>query len=114
MKDCLFCKIINQEIPSKKVFENETIYAFEDIDKKAPTHILIIPKKHINSVALMTDEDMLLMSEITKAARDIAEAQGIDKSGYRLVINHGSDGGQAVSHIHMHLLGGRSLTWPPG
>lgn len=114
MTDCLFCKIIAGDIPSTKVYEDENVYAFEDIDKKAPVHILIVPKKHIDSIAVLEDDDAMLIGEMTKVARDIAKDKGIDKSGYRLVMNVGVDGGQTVSHIHMHLLGKRSLTWPPG
>jgi histidine triad (HIT) family protein len=114
MVDCLFCRIINGELPSAIVYENKSFVAFEDIDKKAPVHILIVPKAHIESVAAMADEDTMLMSEMFEAARDIARQQGISESGYRLVINTGADGGQTVSHMHMHLLGGRALSWPPG
>ncbi len=114
MVDCLFCKIINGELPSSIVYENKSFIAFEDIDKKAPVHILIVPKTHIESVDAMTDEDTALMSDMFQAARDIAKRQGISESGYRLVVNTGSDGGQTVSHLHMHLLGGRALAWPPG
>jgi len=114
MTDCLFCKIINGEIPSTIVYENRSVIAFEDIDKKAPTHILIVPKTHIDSIAMMTDEDTELMVDLFQAARDVAKMQGISERGYRLVINTGSDGGQTVHHLHMHLLGGRSMQWPPG
>jgi len=114
MTDCLFCRIINGELPSTIVYENKSFIAFDDIDKKAPVHILIVPKAHIDSVAAMTDEDLDLMHDLMEAARDIARQKGISESGYRLVINTGEDGGQTVSHLHMHLLGGRALSWPPG
>jgi histidine triad (HIT) family protein len=114
MTDCLFCKIINGELPATKVYENRSFIAFEDIDKKAPTHILIVPKTHIESIDAMTDEDTFLMGELFQAARDIAKKRGVAESGYRVVINTGRDGGQTVSHLHMHLLGGRAMTWPPG
>ncbi len=114
MTDCLFCKIINGELPATRVYENRSFIAFEDIDKKAPTHILIVPKTHIESIDAMTDEDTELMGELFQAARDIAKQRGISESGYRVVINTGRDGGQTVGHLHMHLLGGRPLTWPPG
>ena len=112
--DCIFCKIIAGDIPSKKVFENDKVLAFHDIDPKAPIHVLIIPKEHISSVNVMTDSQANVLSDITRAARDIAFDLGLSENGYRLVINEGKDGGQAVDHIHMHLLGGRQLTWPPG
>ncbi len=112
--DCIFCKIINGEIPSKKVFENDKVFAFEDIDPKAPVHVLIIPKQHISSIAQITDIQAEILADMTVAARDIAKQLGVSESGYRLVMNVGKDGGQAVSHIHMHLLGSRQLSWPPG
>jgi len=112
--DCIFCKIINGDIPCKKVLETDTVLAFHDIDPKAPTHILIIPKEHISSVSDITDTQADVLSDMTRAARDIAKDIGLVEKGYRLVMNEGDDGGQAVAHIHMHLLGGRQLTWPPG
>ena len=114
MNDCLFCKIAAGQIPSDKVAETETLYAFNDIDPKAPVHILIIPKKHIESTLGIGDEDRELMGDIVMLANEIAKENGIDKSGFRIVTNIGADGGQAVFHIHFHLLGGRSLGWPPG
>jgi histidine triad (HIT) family protein len=112
--ECLFCRIINKEIPSKIVFENEHILAFRDIDPKAPVHILIITKKHLSGLNDITVKDNDLLGSLQNAAKDIARQEGVDKSGYRLVINCGKDAGQAVEHIHYHLLGGRKLLWPPG
>jgi histidine triad (HIT) family protein len=114
MDDCLFCKIIKGEIKSKKVFENEKIFAFEDINPKAPVHILIVPKRHIASLNEITSKDKEILGEILLAAKNIAKEKNIDKSGYRTVFNTGSDAGQAVFHIHLHLLGGRKFSWPAG
>lgn len=111
--DCLFCKISQGEIPSNRVYEDERVYAFRDIDPQAPTHILIVPKKHLDSVAKMGPQDEELLGYMIGVAKDIAAKEGLD-NGYRLVINTGEDGGQTVSHLHIHLLGGRSLQWPPG
>jgi len=114
MENCLFCKIAGGKIPSDKVAETDTLYAFNDIDPKAPVHILIIPKKHIESTLGLGDADRELIGDIFLLANQIAEQRDIDKSGFRIVTNIGEDGGQAVFHIHFHLLGGRSLGWPPG
>ena len=114
MSGCIFCKIIKGEIPSHKLYEDEEAYAFADIDPKAPTHILIIPKRHIATVDDATGEDQALLGRLNLIAVQLAKEVGIAESGYRLVINHGADGGQAVSHIHLHLLGGRQMNWPPG
>lgn len=113
-KDCLFCKIIQGEVKSKIAFENENVFAFYDIGPKAPTHILIIPKKHIENVSDINQENKSVVSDLVLAANDIARKTGIDKTGYRLVINCGPDAGQAVFHLHLHLLGGRRMSWPPG
>ncbi|WP_141506075.1 histidine triad nucleotide-binding protein [Paenibacillus luteus] len=108
--DCLFCKIIEGTIPSKKVFENDRILAFHDIQPAAPVHILIIPKKHIPTMNEVTDDDAAVMAELFAVARHIAKEQGIDESGYRLVNNVNADGGQLVYHLHIHLLGGTKLS----
>lgn len=107
--DCLFCKIINGEIPSNKVYEDENLYAFHDISPMAPVHVLIIPKKHVESAAKLEKEDMVIMQQLTEAANKIAKQLGIYDSGYRLVLNSGKDAGQTVFHLHMHLLGGDAL-----
>lgn len=114
MDNCLFCKIIDGSVPSKKVYEDDKVYAFEDIDPKAPLHILIIPKKHMASIMEMEQEDCDYMTSMVKAAQTLAKERGADAKGFRLVVNTGEDGGQTVGHLHMHLLAGRSLGWPPG
>ncbi|AZN40466.1 histidine triad nucleotide-binding protein [Paenibacillus albus] len=107
--DCIFCKIIEGSIPSKKVFENEHVVAFHDIQPAAPVHILLIPKKHIATMNDVTDADDTLMAELFRAARHVAAELGVAESGYRLVNNCNSDGGQIVYHLHIHLLGGEKL-----
>jgi histidine triad (HIT) family protein len=110
---CLFCKIIAGEIPSKKVFEDDLIYAFGDINPQAPTHVLVVPRKHIGSLAEVEVGDRDLIGYLHLAAARIARSEGLAK-GFRTVINTGNDGGQTVDHLHIHLLGGRALSWPPG
>ena len=110
MENCLFCKIIKGEIPSNKVYEDEKTYAFYDISPQAPTHILVIPKIHISSLNEL--EDVSVMSDIYNAVRNIVQELGIKE--YRTVINTGADAGQTVFHIHLHILAGRPLLWPPG
>jgi len=107
--DCLFCKIMNGEIPSKKVYEDEHTYAFYDIAPMAPIHVLIIPKEHVESAAALTDENLILVQHLVRAANKIAKQLGIYESGFRLVLNSGKDAGQTVFHMHMHLLGGDAL-----
>ena len=114
MSDCLFCKIVAGEIPCDKVFENELLIAFRDISPVSPTHILIIPKKHISSLNELSEEDRFLAGEILLSAKKIAKSEKINLSGYRTVFNTNDDGGQTVFHIHMHLIGGRKMDWPPG
>lgn len=111
---CIFCQIINKEIPANLVYEDKDLLAFRDINPQAPVHILIIPKKHIPGLAELKQKDFTLVAKITEAAQKLAREQNIENSGYRLVANNGSDGGQAVDHLHYHLLGGRKMTWPPG
>lgn len=103
--DCLFCKIAKHEIPAKIRFENEEFIAFDDINPKAKIHILLVPKKHIPSVAALKDSDREMVGKLVLKARDIAREEGIDQSGYRLVSNSGTDAGQVVDHIHLHILG---------
>ena len=107
--DCLFCKIMNGEIPSKKVYEDEHVYAFHDIAPMAPVHVLIIPKKHVESVAALDGDNLVIMQHLISAANTVASQLGIKDSGYRLVMNCGKDAGQTVFHLHMHLLGGDAL-----
>jgi Diadenosine tetraphosphate (Ap4A) hydrolase and other HIT family hydrolases len=114
MSDCLFCKMVSGEITPDIVYETETVLAFRDINPQAPTHVLIIPKKHIETLADMAEQDVLLMGEIMLVAKKVAEIEGIAESGYRTVFNCKQDAGQEVYHIHLHLLGGRKMKWPPG
>ena len=114
MNECLFGKMVSGDIPCEKVYENELILSFRDIDPKAPTHILIIPKKHIETLNEINENDQDLLGELLLTAKKIAKDEGIDASGYRTVFNCNADGGQTVFHIHMHLLGGRLMAWPPG
>ncbi|PYI51768.1 histidine triad nucleotide-binding protein [Paenibacillus flagellatus] len=107
--DCIFCKIVNGDIPSQKVFENDRVLAFRDIQPAAPTHVLVIPKKHIASMNEAQDEDAELLGELLLTAKKVAAELGIAESGYRLVNNVGPNGGQVVYHIHVHILGGEKL-----
>ena len=109
---CLFCKIVKKEIPAGIVLENEHVVAFRDIDPKAPTHVLVVPRAHAATHDAVTDARML--GELMLAAAAIARAEGIVEGGYRTVVNCGADAGQTVFHVHLHLLGGRKLGWPPG
>ena len=114
MGSCLFCDIAAGKIPCTKVHSDEKFLAFRDIDPKAPTHILVIPRRHIASLSKLQDADNVLAGELMILAARIANSEGLDDGGYRFVINCGSDGGQTVGHLHLHLLGGRPLHWPPG
>jgi len=114
LTDCLFCRIINKEIPSRLVYEDEKVLAFEDIKPQAPAHILIIPKKHLASLKEADENDQNLLGYLLLTARKIAQDKGLAESGFRLVINSGPDSGQEVNHLHVHLLGGRRFGWPPG
>lgn len=112
--DCIFCRIIKGEIPSDKVYEDEYLYAFRDIDAKAPVHVLVVPKTHIGSVNGLDEGNAHLAAKAFLAMKEIAAKEGISESGYRIVVNTNKDAQQSVAHIHFHMLGGRSLTWPPG
>ena len=114
MSDCLFCKIIAGEIPSEKVYEDDDVYAFKDITPVAPLHTLIIPKKHIAMINDVEEQDAALMGKLFIAAKKIAAEEGYSNAGYRTVMNCGEAAGQTVFHVHMHLLAGRDLSWPPG
>jgi histidine triad (HIT) family protein len=114
MDECIFCKIVNKEIPSKIVYEDKDILAFNDINPQAPTHILLIPKEHFGSLNAIPEEKKEILSYLLLKARQIAEERGIAQSGYRIVLNTERDSGQEVFHIHLHLLGGRRMHWPPG
>jgi histidine triad (HIT) family protein len=109
MNDCIFCKIINGEIPSKKVYETDKVYAFHDINPEAPVHVLIVPKEHIASHNELTSDNVDVMKYIHLAANEIAKELGIAESGYRLINNCGPDAGQTVFHLHYHLVGGRTM-----
>jgi len=114
MNDCIFCKIIEGVIPvKKKIFEDDMVFAFEDINPQAPVHILIIPKKHISGLDSVKREDIEILGHIQIVAAKIAEDMNL-KEGYRLLTNNGIDAGQTVAHLHYHLLGGRTFAWPPG
>ena len=113
MTNCLFCKIVAQEIPSDKVLENSDFLAFRDIDPKSPVHVLVIPKKHFEDIVELSKSDNDLTSGLMKFATEVAEIEKL-KKGFRIVLNTGQEGGQSVQHVHAHVLGGRSLTWPPG
>ena len=110
----VFRKIIDREIPADIVYEDEYCLAFRDINPQAPTHILLIPKQEISSLAGITGDDHSLMGHLLLKAAEVARSQGLEENGYRVVINVGSDGGQEVYHLHLHVLGGRAMTWPPG
>lgn len=112
--DCLFCKIIEGEIPSDKVYEDEKVYAFEDVNPVAPTHILIVPKVHIESLDTAEVNDQALLGHMMLVAKKIARDKKLHTNGYRVVNNMGEEGGQTVNHLHLHLIGGRSMQWPPG
>lgn len=106
---CIFCQIVSGEVPSDILYQDEEVVAFPDINPKSPTHLLIVPKKHIPSLVELTSEDIPLVGHMVEVARQLAEKKGISRRGYRLVVNTGPEGGQAVPHLHMHLLGGRAL-----
>lgn len=113
MSACLFCRIVAGEIPAKVVHDDEDVLAFRDISPQAPVHVLLIPKRHIASVGDATEEDTALLGKLLLVAKGIAEKEGI-ASGFRLVTNRGAEAGQSVFHLHVHLLGGRPMGWPPG
>lgn len=114
MTDCLFCKIRDGEIPADIVFESDDVLAFNDVNPQAPIHIVIIPRKHIATINDVEDDDELIMGKLFSAAKKIAAEKAVSDDGYRLVVNCNEKAGQTVFHIHMHLLAGRAMTWPPG
>jgi len=114
MAACLFCKIANGDIKAEKVYENDEVLAFRDINPQAPVHVLIIPKKHIATINDIEPQDAGLIGKLYLAAKEVAMADKIAASGYRAVINCNADAGQEVFHIHLHVLGGRRMSWPPG
>jgi histidine triad (HIT) family protein len=114
MSDCLFCRIAAKKIPAKIIYEDAETVAFEDINPQAPVHVLIIPKKHISTALEIAEEDKGLIGHLFRVAAKIAGEKGIAERGFRLVVNTNSEAGQTVYHIHLHLLGGRHMHWPPG
>ena len=114
MGSCLFCDIVAGKIPCTQVHGDDNFLAFRDIDPKAPTHILVIPRRHIAGLPELKEPDSALAGDLLLTAVRIAAKEGLDEAGYRFVINTGPDGGQSVGHLHLHLLGGRPLRWPPG
>jgi len=111
--DCIFCRIVAGEIPAGIVTQDDELIAFRDINPVAPTHILVVPKRHVASISVLEDSDATLAGRMTLMAKSVAIQEGL-RSGYRLVMNAGRDGGQSVDHVHMHVLGGRVMRWPPG
>ena len=111
---CLFCKIIEKKIPAKIVHEDEHSIAFEDLNPQAPVHMLIVPKKHIADIQSLVATDREIIGHLFFIAKTIASRQGLNKGGYRMVVNNGHDAGQSVFHVHLHLLSGRKFAWPPG
>jgi histidine triad (HIT) family protein len=114
MDDCLFCKIVRRDIPGAIVYEDDEVLAFDDINPQAPTHVLVIPKRHIESLNALAPSDDRLVGELVRRAAAIAAERGIAVGGYRTVFNTNRNAGQTVFHVHLHLIGGRSLAWPPG
>jgi len=114
MDNCIFCKIINKEVPSKIVYEDERVLAFDDINPRAPIHVLLISKEHFGTLNEIPEEKKDILSHLLLKARQVAQEKGIAENGYRIVLNTERDSGQEVFHIHFHLLGGRQMKWPPG
>ncbi len=112
--ECLFCRIAKKEIPADIVLEDEDVLAFRDINPQAPTHVLVIPKRHITSTVDLTAEDDALVGKVVRTGAEIAKSEGHGDKGFRLVLNAGPDAGYSVFHVHLHVLGGRKLEWPPG
>ena len=112
--DCLFCKIVAGEIPAEVIWESGSAVAFRDINPQAPTHVLVIPKRHVATINDLSDDDREMIGDLFVAAKGIAADEGLTEDGYRVVMNCNAAAGQTVFHIHLHLLGGRQMTWPPG
>ena len=111
---CLFCRIVAGEIPAAIVHKDDEVLAFRDIAPKAPVHILVVPVRHVSGLAAASDGDRELLGRLLTTVRELATREGLDDTGYRVVANQGADGGQSVPHLHLHLLGGRAMAWPPG
>jgi histidine triad (HIT) family protein len=114
VSDCIFCAIAAHDLPADLVHEEPDVLAFRDVNPQAPTHMLVIPRRHIESAAALTADDDALWAQMLHVAQRVAREEGLERNGYRIVANIGSDGGQTVRHLHLHVLGGRRLTWPPG
>ncbi len=114
MSECLFCKLANHEIPTQVVYEDEHAFAFRDINPQAPVHILVIPRQHLSNLAEASPQDAQLLGHLLWVCAEVARQEGVEASGYRVVLNTNRDAGQSVYHLHFHVLGGRHLTWPPG
>lgn len=114
MSDCLFCKIVAGDVPSTKVLETDTTFAFRDISPAAPTHVLVVPKDHVTNAHEVTEDHGPVLADMLVTAQEVARAEGVDGSGYRLVFNVGDDALNSVPHLHLHVLGGRRMGWPPG
>jgi len=114
MSDCIFCKIAAGDIPAELVYEDDLVVGFRDLNPQAPTHVLLIPRRHIATINDLQPEDEAIIGRLYSAAAKVAEQEGIAEQGYRTLINCNDDGGQTVFHVHLHLLGGRRLSWPPG
>ncbi|MBI2821399.1 MAG: histidine triad nucleotide-binding protein [Acidobacteria bacterium] len=114
MEECIFCKIVRGECPAKIVFEDSDTVAFRDIHPQAPTHILVVPRRHVASLHDCSPRDEAMLGHALQVARDLAEEEGLKESGYRVVLNTGAGAGQSVLHLHFHLIGGRPMSWPPG
>lgn len=114
MTDCLFCKFVQHEIPTQVVYEDEHAFAFRDINPQAPVHILVIPRTHIANLTAVTPEQSALLGHLLWVCAELARKEGIEAGGYRVVVNTNRDAGQSIYHLHLHLLGGRHLAWPPG
>lgn len=112
--DCLFCKIVSGDIPATIVVQDDDVVAFRDVTPQAPTHVLVVPRRHVRDIAAVTAQDGPLLASMFAAADRVAAGDGIKESGYRLVLNVGPDAGQTVFHLHLHVLGGRGMSWPPG
>jgi histidine triad (HIT) family protein len=112
--DCLFCRIVSGDIPTKFLYEDDEVVAFRDIDPKAPVHVLVVSRRHVENYASATDDDRVLLGHMAWGAAEVARREGIADGGFRTVVNNGPDAQQSVPHLHMHVLGGRQLGWPPG
>jgi histidine triad (HIT) family protein len=113
-QDCLFCKILSGDIPADIIYESDSAIAFRDVNPQAPTHVLVIPRKHVATINDLDEDDQQMVGSLYLAAKEVARAEGISEEGYRAVMNCNEGAGQSVFHIHLHVLGGRALDWPPG